>query len=198
MMNDPMAYSYEGWPFQPDKCNCDVEFLEWLQLEDARAAHQISVFHMGPGLHHLVGQSASPVRRVLALTDSPEEMHDYMRRIIQHPKWAQSYVVMWGDIYTIPSYLYPDVDIASLFHLGEMPDERREAYRRYDDGDVIDNMWYGRLLQSSSPALLFYTGSSAWDRIEPLVMSRFGPGVPQIRQTKIETYKQLLVVRRHG
>lgn len=141
-------HKLDGWPYQPEKCPCDDQFIEYLQT---LAPYNI-VFHMGTGLHHKVGNyCSSRGMACLGMTASVEEVLTYYET-----SWNPSYQIVYGDIYHLDVRTIPYPTIISLFHLGELVDLFGEI-----NEPAIQN-----LLKRSVPKGLafFYTKSSAWDR----------------------------------
>lgn len=174
--------THEGWPLQLDLCPADEHLCEYLNNYRLHL-----LFHMGPGLHHMVGRQASKNDNLtMALTNSPEELSSYVDLVINDPKIASNYQVFFGDIYQLNQYFLPKFDIVSLFHLGEMPDERRKEYTNGDDLGCLQLFSLKLELQGK---MIFYKGSSAFDRIEPIVNS-----LSWLQH--VEDYKSLAVYKR--
>lgn len=105
----------DGWAWQPDKCPCDQEFIEWMEKYFGQV-----VFHMGTGLHHRVGAFVGRQNTVLGVTLAPSEIEAYIEIIKQFPSLGNSYQVFLCDLHTVDYNLFPTFDIATLFHLGEI------------------------------------------------------------------------------
>ena len=95
------------WPLTEEGCPCDIHFREYLASRDIGGK---SIFHFGTGAHHFVG--AGELGRgnpnyVLAVTASPEEHADYIDLIIQSPRLARFYKVIFTDIYTLDGASLP-------------------------------------------------------------------------------------------
>lgn len=168
-MNKPL----DGWPYQPDKCPCDDQFIEYL---NRLQGHNI-VFHMGTGLHHKVGlYCASRSMACLGMTASIDEVFAYYEQA-----WCPTYQIIFGNIYKLDVRTIPYPSIISLFHMGELVDMF---------GD-IDEEAIKRLLKRSVPKGLafFYQKSSAWDRAIKTV--------EKFEESKllepVDVYKDLLV-----
>lgn len=144
-----------GWALHPKICNCDIEFINWLSLNEV---HDKFIFHMGPGLHHQVGIWASYLRNnVVSLTISAEEDAVYDKMIEKRWKDRVSvpYLCQYGDIQDFRPGNFRSFDLVTLFHLGEMGDDHPlPVISRFTD----------QLTPGGS--IVFYTGSAAWDKIE--------------------------------
>jgi hypothetical protein len=76
---------------------------------------------------------------------------------------GRTYKVLFGDIYQLDARLMPDLDIASLFHIGEFRTEKNDAYGALTDDEMV------RLVVSklgTGGRLLLYSGSYAYDVAE--------------------------------
>lgn len=159
-----MVIQTEPWKLQPNKCMADIHFCEMAKIEKWAG---LSVFHMGPGEHHLVGISLSGTgNNVLAITCSPEEVDSYMKIAIKEPRMAANYKVLFGDIYSLQSRQLPMFDVINLPHLGEMPDITRQQY-----GAMSDIQLVFMLIRHLNPGgkLVGYKNSSAFDRAGPIM-----------------------------
>lgn len=158
----PQLAVWEGhWEFLPDLCPCDPHFVDWLDAEGMRDA---AIFHFGTGAHHHVGlECAKPERRnnVLAITASPSEHGAFVDLATRRPELLRHYSVLFGDIYLLNEALLPDLDVATLFHLGEYRTEANDAYDAMTELEVV-----GILARRLKPGgrMLFYTGSYGWER----------------------------------
>lgn len=183
-----MVMQQGAWPLDIARCPADRDFLCWLE-ENARGK---MIFHMGPGGHHLVGRAVarnSWNNVMIALTNSIDEMQHYVTLAAMQPADAWWYQVLFGDIYTLNPAMLPSLDIVTLFHVGEMPDERRAQYAHHNDAGVLvaltDRIRFGG-------SALFYPGSSAWERIGPLV-----DALAELNGWHREEYRSLLVFTRY-
>ncbi len=141
----------EGWEWQPDKCPCDLQFMEWLDS----VSPPKSVFHMGTGKHHNVGLTCDDKGvACLGITVSTEE---YLLAPI-----SKHYQVMLLDIYDANLNLLPYFDVMTLFHLGEMV-EKFGPIHEPATKNLISKV-------DKNGVVLFYTGSSAWDRASKVVV----------------------------
>lgn len=168
------------WLAAPTRCPCDWDFVEWLETRPRVRSIEYgrTVFHMGTGMHHYVGQMVSAARmpyRVIGLTASPEEHAEYARLMVENPLALHRYQVLFGDIYVFdPSRWVPMLDEVTLFHLCEFTDERRRAYGGWDDEAVLM-----RFLERMEPGghVFFYTGSVGYERAEPLIAGAIQRGI---------------------
>jgi len=165
----------DGWPYQPEKCPCDDQFIQYLET---LAPHN-TVFHLGTGLHHKVGNyCASRGMACLGMTASVDEVLAYYEMA-----WCPSYQIVYGDVYHLDVRTIPYPSIISLFHLGELVDLF---------GDINEPA-IRNLLKRAVPRGLafFYQGSSAWDRAIKVV--------EEWEESKllepIDNYKDLLICR---
>lgn len=177
---------HDPWAFQPDRCPCDVEFVDWF-LQRYQTASQ-RVFHLGPGDHHYVGRNiAGDSRRpnvVTALTLSPGEVETYLHLVSVWPGLAARYQVVFGDLYQLDRRLLPTHTIATLFHVGE-------TNTRTPTSEAIEQAIrdvYGRGVDNGP--MLFYNGSSAWDRVAPILAKLEGDLLQ-----RADTYKHLVIYR---
>lgn len=151
----------EPWNLDLAVCPCDQHLLDWIAAQDLRGAR---IFHFGTGNHHLVGLRSAEDGRgnaVLGITASVEEHASYVRLLIERPEIGRTYKVLFGDVYQLDRRLLPELDVATLFHLGEFWSERNAAY-----GAMTDRQLAGLLLDALVPGgwLLLYTGSFAYDK----------------------------------
>jgi len=158
-MPTPLVVHTTSWPYAPDKCPADADFIAWIK------GHQLTdqtIFHMGPGGHHRVGIEAGKEagNRVLALTCAPTEMEEYVRLASEDAELSAAYQCLFGDIHNFPLALLPQFDIITLFHLGEMPDDNRVAYANSSSGWLLTHFWHS--LQTGG-RLLLYPGSNGYE-----------------------------------
>lgn len=142
-----------GWSYQPDKCNCDAEFIECVKSKDD--ALGFSILHMGTGLHHKVGLELSRLHDVMGITYSAQEMVEYMNFVDRDSLLTQGYTVLFGDIHNLNYSMLPKFHFITLFHLGEVYDPETTIL---DAAQVIrelsDTLYYGG-------RILAYKGSAA-------------------------------------
>jgi hypothetical protein len=149
---------WDAWPLRIDVCPCDLHFVEF--VEEQRLA-QATIFHMGTGAHHLVGRRLAHDGRsnvVLGITIAPREHEEYVKLAMADPVLARSYQVLLGDIYLMNGRLLPDLDVVTLFHLGEYQREEHAAHA-WSDIEVID-LLLGKLHPGGW--LILYAGSVAF------------------------------------
>lgn len=187
MTDNPLSLDiHEPWAFQPDRCPCDVEFVKWFKRRIKGTAIACSVFHMGPGDHHYVGRHLVDRNDVVtALTLSSGEVDSYMQLVAGSPVLAARYQVLFGDLYQLDPRLLPRFDVGTLFHVGETNTRQPEAH---EITQAILNVMSRRALNGGY--LLFYTASSAWDRVEPLL-----DVIADGRLILEETYEHLRIYR---
>lgn len=140
----------EGWPYRPEICACDDEFIAWVTVAKLEPSY---ILHMGPGLHHRVGQTLSRMKHtVISLTISPEELE-------ASREYATSrYTCFLQDIYDWNPDLLVKFDIITMFHWGEMCEIEDERPNLAFDKAVKD--WL-----NPGGRILFYRGSSTWGRV---------------------------------
>ncbi|WP_423395498.1 hypothetical protein [Burkholderia sp. LMG 21824] len=154
------------WDLRTQECPCDVHFVEW--LETARL-NGIRIYHFGTGGHHHVGvECARPHlnNTVFGVTASPKEYKSYIDLVTRQPEVSKTYLAYFGDIYTSHSDLLPAFDVVTLFHLCEFRDETNSRYGAKTDADVLD--LFARHTARDGH-LLFYKGSSAYRKAEPII-----------------------------
>jgi hypothetical protein len=190
LMPSRMNFVHYSWPLRPAVCPCDIDFCEFLQT---RAVRRKSVFHFGTGGHHVVGlynHSAGLENDVLGLTLAPPEHAKYVRQVIRDPALGRHYKVLFADLYSLSEQCLPDVDIVTLFHLGEFSDAGNPG-RRMDDAGVL------RLFLSKSFAgglICFYPGSYGYRKSLPLIERAVAEG----KLSFVEAYKSLSIFRVPG
>src|SRR4029078_13304372 len=67
------------WDLDEAQCPCDIHFNQWLQAEKITGK---TIYHFGPGTHHIVGltQAANGSgNAVFAITASPTEYDTYIK-----------------------------------------------------------------------------------------------------------------------
>lgn len=165
------AHYNEGWPYQPDLCPADDHLIEWWQQQTDYAI----LFHMGPGLHHKVASLATPFTRVFSYTVSPQEVAAYA----QLPHLTRQYYHCYQRDVNDSTMKLPNVDVATLFHLGEytyLPELTEQDYintiKRFEG-----SLWPGGVL-------IAYTGSSAADRIIP-IFDKLYPNAEDFKSLRI-------------
>ncbi len=156
-----LAIYDDVWDLDLAVCPCDQHLLDWIEAVDLRGAR---IFHFGTGNHHLVGRRAAEDGRgnlVLGITAAPREHESYVKLVVERPEVGRIYKVLFGDIYQLEPRLLPELDVVTLFHLGEFWSERNAAYGAMTDQELAE-----LLLEKLTPGgwLLLYTGSFAHDK----------------------------------
>ncbi|MDG0063268.1 hypothetical protein MMB92_04810 [Burkholderia sp. IO2] len=154
------------WDLRTQECPCDVHFVEWLESVHLKG---IRIYHFGTGGHHHVGiECARPHlnNTVFGVTASPKEYKSYVDLVTRQPEVSKTYLAYFGDIYTSHSRLLPTFDVVTLFHLCEFRGEANSRYGAKTDEEVLD-----LFARHTAPNghLLFYTGSSAYRKAEPII-----------------------------
>jgi hypothetical protein len=161
-----LNYWDNKWDLDEKQCPCDVHLLDYL-TETKRTG--IDIFHMGTGSHHIVGlrtASDGSNNHVYGITSSPQEYEDYIRLLIENPKLGFTYKAYFGDIYQIDRRLMPELDVATLFHIGEFRTEHNEAYGALTNVAMVQIL-VDRLRPGGE--IVFYTGSFAYDQAEAVI-----------------------------
>lgn len=177
----------ESWRLV-DYCPCDPHFVEYL---DERRLRGKLIFHFGSGGHHLLGlrnaaREPGDRNEILAVTASPEEHAEYVRLVSENGELANSYKVLFTDVYTLTPRLLPDFDLITLFHLCEYYDPERSAYARLDDAGLL-HLCLSKL--AIGGRLLFYTGSEGFHKTAPLLADLASRG--EIEQ--VDEFRSLIV-----
>jgi hypothetical protein len=184
-----MNYWGEKWDAHFDLCPCDVHFNQW--VETRRLTGQ-TIYHLGTGTHHVVGQRQAELgNNVFAITASREEHEAYVLLAIANAALAKRYLVYFGDVYLVNARLLPDFDLATLFHLGEFLCDNT-ASREY--GGVTDRGVLDIVTDKTRPGghIVLYPGSNGWPVMQPLVAA-WEKEKPVVRA---EEFKTLLVYRK--
>jgi hypothetical protein len=184
-----LNYWNATWSLDEKQCPCDIHFLDYLE---ERKITGKDIFHMGTGNHHIVGlktASNGSNNHVYGITASPQEYEDYVKLLIANPKLGFTYKAYFGDIYQIDRRLMPDVDLATLFHLGEYRTEENDKYGALTDLEM-SLVLADRLRPGGE--IHFYTGSFAYDRAEACAKAL----VAQHAFTDAGRYKTLHIVRK--
>lgn len=156
-----LNYWNATWSLDEKQCPCDIHFLDYLR---EKAITGKDIFHMGTGNHHIVGLETAKRgtgNHVFGITASKEEYDDYVELLIDNPRLGFTYKCFFGDIYQIDRRLMPDLDFATLFHIGEYRTEANDAY-----GALTDQEMAFVLADRLRPGgeIHFYTGSFAYDK----------------------------------
>ena len=179
----------DTWELDKGKCPCDFYFLEWIEQQEIKNK---TLFHMGTGTHHLVGNTLSTNdsnNLVIGLTACPEEYDCYMRMAIDDPRIGGLYKPVFTDIYQLDPRQLPIIDVATLFHLCEFPNEIRTVGPGIGDRAVIEIM-IDKL--STGGHLLFYSRSFGFRQLEPIINDIESQGLI----VKKEDYKSLRIYAR--
>ncbi|HRK25469.1 MAG TPA: hypothetical protein PLQ11_11000 [Beijerinckiaceae bacterium] len=179
----------DPWPLDVKQCPCDVHFTDWMKREGRSDA---TVFHFGTGDHHHVGKTlamAGQAASVLGITATKPEYVSYMDLVIAHPQIGKRYKVLFTDIYQLAPELLPKFDVVTLFHLCEFWSQANAPYARLDDAGVLQAM-AGKV--RAGGALLFYTGSFAFETARKLVEAEIG----RLGFDGPERFESLLVYRK--
>lgn len=151
------------WSLDEAQCPCDVHFLEYLEKKGAKNA---SIFHFGTGNHHIVGLKTATNgsnNAVLGITASRHEYDAYIDLLVSNPHLGHTYKAYFGDIYQLDRRLLPDLDYATLFHVGEYRTAENDAYDALTDNEMVAVV-ADRLKPGGE--ILFYAGSFAYDKAE--------------------------------
>jgi len=189
-MSDTVTLNFRrhSWPLKPDVCPCDVDFCDFIHDNEIR--EQV-IFHFGTGEHHIVARrnvDLRPPNHVLAVTASEGEYSAYIKYVIDNPHAGNYYKVLFLDIYTLSERILPRFDVVTLFHLCEFFREQTSRYAPLDDRGLID-LFISRMRPDGR--MLFYRGSSAADKMLPIVNEYVDAG----KLVFAEAYKTLLVYR---
>ena len=158
-----LHYWDQSWDLRVAECPCDIHFLEWLEEKDKRGK---SIFHFGTGSHHIVGLKTAEDgsdNAVLGITASPSEYDAYVKMLIEKPKLGFTYKAYFGDIYQVDARLLPDLDYATLFHVGEYRTAENDAYGALTDNEMVAVV-ASKLKKGGE--IHFYSGSFAYDKAE--------------------------------
>jgi hypothetical protein len=158
-----LNYWNATWSLDEKQCPCDIHLLDYLKEKGLTGK---DIFHMGTGNHHVVGLETAKSgtnNHVLGITASKEEYDDYVKLLIEDARLGFSYKCYFGDIYQIDQRLLPDLDIATLFHIGEYRTDENDKYGALTDTAMT--LVLGHKLRPGGE-IHFYTGSFAYDKGE--------------------------------
>lgn len=158
----PTLVTLEDWPLWPERCPADVDFVDWGEHVEG-----LTIFHMGPGTHHIVGRTLCEANIILSITCCPAEMECYMSWAVENPDWSGRYRCLFGDIYMTDELILPRFDVVTLFHLCERPDPRREQYGAMTPAQLVETVKYHLL--NSGGSLVTYPGSATGKEAETIV-----------------------------
>ncbi|MEA5618315.1 hypothetical protein VB711_10770 [Cronbergia sp. UHCC 0137] len=175
-----------SWELQPERCPCDLEFIEYLQKMNIQDQ---TIFHFGTGSHHILGlenQKLEKPNEIIGITASAPEHQEYIRLSLKDRLLAKYYKVICTDIFTLTDRSLPMLDVVSLFHLGEFYMPEDAPFVHHNEESLI-----ALFLSKLNPGgkILFYTKSIGWGNAEPIIKSFEAQG----KIHKIEEYKNLLV-----
>ncbi len=184
-----LNYWKSTWSLDEKQCPCDIHFCDYLEEMGAKGK---TIFHFGTGSHHIVGlrnAKSGANNAILAITASVEEYQDYIKLLIENPTLGATYKAYFGDIYQLDGRLLPDLDFASLFHVGEYRTEHNDLYGALTDTEMV-LVCADRLKKGGE--ILFYKGSFAYDKAdiagEELLKSR--------GMQRVADYKTLAIYRK--
>jgi hypothetical protein len=177
------------WSLDEAQCPCDIHFLDYLEEKKAKG---VAIFHFGTGNHHIVGlktaQNGSN-NAVLGITASTHEYQAYIDLLVENPHLGHTYKAYFGDIYQLDRRLLPDLDYATLFHVGEYRTAENDAYGALTDNEMVavvaDKLKTGG-------ELLFYSGSFAYDKAEAAGKALVARGLLE----PAGTFKTLRILRK--
>jgi hypothetical protein len=184
-----LNYYEIGWFLDEALCPCDIHFVRWLEQEGVRDQ---TIFHFGTGEHHTVGircHEDNTGNAVLGITASPREHDFYEQLIIEQPEVGHAYKVLFGDIYQLDARLLPELDIVSLFHVGEFRNEKNDAYGALSDEEMV-RLLVGKL--KAAGLVLFYARSFAFDVADRIAQKLVAEGVIE----PAGSFKSLRIFRR--
>lgn len=184
-----LNYWKATWGLDEKQCPCDIHFCDYLAEKGVKGK---TIFHFGTGSHHIVGlrnANSGANNAVLGITASIEEYQAYIQLLIDNPTLGATYKAYFGDIYQLDGRLLPELDFASLFHVGEYRTEHNDKYGALTDTEMV-LVCADRLRKGGE--IHFYTGSFAYDKAEiagaELVKSR--------GMHRVGTYKSLMIYRK--
>ncbi|MDX2155038.1 MAG: hypothetical protein SFW09_00895 [Hyphomicrobiaceae bacterium] len=169
-----LNYYEISWYLDEPLCPCDVHFVKYLESQGLKDR---VIFHFGTGGHHVVGlrsHESGAGNLVLGITASPQEHDAYEKLIIEQPALGRHYKVLFGDIYLLEPRLLPELDIVTLFHVGEFRTEKNDAYGALTDESMV-RLLIGKLKVQG--LALFYSGSYAYDVAERICRMLVAEGV---------------------
>ena len=184
-----LNYWNATWSLDEKQCPCDIHLCDY--LEEKKISGK-TVFHFGTGNHHILGlhNARSGLNNaVLGITASPDEYQAYIKLLIDNPTLGATYKAYFGDIYQLDRRLLPDLDIASLFHVGEYRTEHNDKYGALTDTEMI-LLCADRLKPGGE--IHFYTGSFAYDKTFEAAAAMLKSG----SFVEAEKYKSLQILRK--
>lgn len=153
----------KGWAFDPRKCPCDAEFVEYLTEREIRGK---TVFHFGTGMDHVVGVGMAALDNVtIGITASVDEINAYRELITERPELGKTYVAYFGDIYLSNARLLPPLDVVFLPHLSEFV-VKNPLYGQTNDRGVLDVL---DKVARPGALFIFYSRSRSFRVAEPII-----------------------------
>jgi len=184
-MSMPRNHRETSWPFWPEECPCDDDFLKYLKKNEVKDK---TIFHFGTGGHHILGvknlEWGLP-NGIFGITFSRPEYKAYIDFINENAVAAKSYKVMYVDIYTLTSRIIPNFDLVTLFHLCEFYHER-SACAQLNDSSLLD-LFLSKL--NPQGRIFFYKGSSAFAKAKIIIEDFTRQG----KLIQVDEYGSLLV-----
>ena len=184
-----LNYWKATWSLDEKQCPCDIHFCDYLEEKQIRGK---TIFHFGTGNHHILGlrnARSGLDNAILGITASREEYDAFIDLLIENPTLGFNYQAYFGDIYQLNRRLLPDLDFASLFHVGEFRSKENDAYGALTDLEMTlvcaDRM-------RSGGEIHFFTGSFAYDQAQAV-------GAELVKQRpfdRVGTYKSLEIYRK--
>lgn len=186
-----LNYWNATWSLDEKQCPCDIHFCDYLAEMGIKGK---SVFHFGTGNHHIIGlkNAASGANNaIFGITASPDEYQAYIKLLIENPTLGATYKAYFGDIYQLDARLLPDLDFATLFHVGEYRTEHNDKYGALTDTQMI--MICADKLRPGGE-IHFYTGSFAYDKTFEAAKVLLASGLFE----ELPRYKSLQIFRKRG
>jgi LmbE family N-acetylglucosaminyl deacetylase len=116
----------ELWKYDYKRCPCDKHFINYVKSLNI---NDLSIFHLGTGGHHIVGDSLRD-HNILGITASIKEYQEYMNMLETDPELSLKYKAFYGDMYTLNTVPFLNsFDIITNFHLCEFS---KKYYKRKD------------------------------------------------------------------
>ena len=169
----------DSWPLLEDICPCDVHFLHYLERHAEQGRR---IFHFGSGEHHILGRTNHRLgdrNEILALTLSPEEHQQYVEFVVNSPRAARSYKVVFADVYTLTPSFVQGFDLVTLFHLCEYYGEKQGRYASLDDSSLLE-----LFVENLNPdgRIFLYEGSWGYGETSRIVTRLVAEGQLRIEQ----------------
>jgi hypothetical protein len=186
-----LNYWNATWSLDEKQCPCDIHFCDYLEEKGVRKK---TILHFGTGNHHIIGlrsAASGADNAVLGITASPDEYQTYIRLLIENPTLGATYKAYFGDIYQLDPRLLPELDFATLFHVGEYRTEHNDRYGALTDTAMV-LVCADRLRPGGE--IHFYAGSFAYDKAE-------AAGAELMRSRPFQAagrYKSLMIYRKRA